>query len=110
MIRSSTVSSLTGTAIAALLALNIGQSAAQARPDVRAMSCQQAQGLVIQRGAVVMTTGRYTYHRFVSGRRYCDRWQDVRPAYSAAADGAQCQVGWECFTRYPSGTRDMWVR
>ncbi len=52
---------------------------AQGRPDARRMSCGQVQSLVQQRGAVVMTTGQYTYDRFVANRSYCD-WPMVPTA------------------------------
>ncbi|MEJ8476264.1 hypothetical protein [Roseibium algae] len=41
----------------------------QARPDTRDMTCTQAQALVKQRGEVVMTTGQYTFERFIADAR-----------------------------------------
>ena len=67
-----------------------------ARPDLRRMSCAQAQDMVADRGAVVMTTGRFTYQRFVSHQRYCDRWEGIAPALSATRDKPQCLVGYIC--------------
>lgn len=45
---------------------------AQGRPDTRKMTCEQVQSLIHQRGGVVLTTGQYTYDRYVAGRRWCD--------------------------------------
>ncbi|AXS39998.1 hypothetical protein [Breoghania sp. L-A4] len=67
-----------------------------ARPDVRRMTCAQAHDMVLDRGAVVMTTGRFTYERFVSHQRYCDRWETVVPALAATRDKPQCLVGYIC--------------
>ncbi|WP_349357338.1 hypothetical protein [Stappia sp.] len=67
-----------------------------ARPDLRRMSCAQAQALVLQRGAVVMTTGQYTYQRFVAGPRWCDRWEVVRPEVARTRDTDRCVVGYIC--------------
>lgn len=69
---------------------------AQARPDLRQMSCKEAQQTLIRNGAVVFTTGRNTYDRFVTSRAYCDSWEDAVPAYQQTRDNAQCQVGFQC--------------
>jgi len=71
-------------------------AAAQARPDLRQMSCSQAQNMVYQYGAVVFTTGPHTYKRYVSNRRYCDRWQRTYPLYGPTRDNLKCVVGYEC--------------
>lgn len=82
---------LTRFAIAAAVAAAVSLPAlAQGRPDTRQMSCQQARSLVQQHGAVVMTTGQYTYERFVAGHRYCD-WPFVAtPTWTRTADTPQC--------------------
>ena len=69
---------------------------AYARPDVRTMTCSQAKALVRQSGAVVMTTGRYTYDRFVASRSYCERTYITGPAWIATKDTSECQVGFRC--------------
>ena len=70
--------------------------AAYARPDVRTMTCAQAKALVRQSGAVVLTTGKYTYDRFVAGRAYCERTYITGNAWIATKDTRQCQVGFRC--------------
>ncbi|MHC5653088.1 hypothetical protein [Stappia sp.] len=74
------------------------QEAAAQRPDLRQMSCAQARNLVARRGAVVMTTGRYTYERFVAGPRWCDHWETVAPRAAATRDNPRCVVGYICET------------
>ena len=43
-----------------------------ARPSTLSMTCQQAQNLVLRQGAIVMTTGRHTYARFVVDAGFCE--------------------------------------
>jgi hypothetical protein len=72
---------------------------AQARPDTRKMTCQQAQDFVRKSGAVVMSTGQYTYERIVTNQSFCDydeiTWLMVAPT----KDAAKCRVGYYCRTR-----------
>ncbi|MCA1244497.1 hypothetical protein LC092_18790 [Stappia stellulata] len=86
---------LAGTAVLAL-ALLVPSVADAARPDLRRMTCAQAQAMVAQRGAVVMTTGQYTYQRFVAGPRWCDHWEVVRPEVASTRDTQSCVVGYIC--------------
>lgn len=92
----------TGLAAATLSALILTtlapQPAAAQRPDLRRMSCNQAQDLVARRGAVVMTTGQFTYERFVAGPRWCDHSETVRPAQVRTRDTGRCIVGYVCET------------
>lgn len=69
---------------------------AEARPDLRKMTCAQAQDMVQRRGAVVFTTGQHTYSRFVAHQGYCDPWQVLAPQYAATRDTPQCPVAYEC--------------
>ena len=70
-----------------------------ARPDLRAMTCQQAQNLVFQRGSVVATTGKYTYRRFVSHFRYCDYWEWTVSAWVKTKDNPKCRIDYVCEER-----------
>ena len=72
---------------------------AYARPDIRTMTCTQAKALVQQSGSVVMTTGKYTYDRFVAGQAYCERPYVKRRAWIATKDTKKCQVGYTCEDR-----------
>ncbi|WP_209001942.1 hypothetical protein [Stappia albiluteola] len=80
-------------AIAVAISFSIAEAA---RPDTRRMSCAAAQNLVRQYGAVVMTTGQYTYFRFVSNVGYCDPWEQLRPKTAPTKDHPKCIVGYEC--------------
>jgi hypothetical protein len=84
---------------------------AAARPDARTMSCEQARRMVRQQGAVVMTTGRYTYQRFVAHRGYCDYWETTRSAWTATRDNPKCRIGYICEQRMDDGFRHFrWRR
>jgi hypothetical protein len=69
---------------------------AQARPDLRRMTCAQAQHMVQRNGAVVFTTGPYTFSRYVADIRYCDRGQLTYPQLGSTRDNPRCLVGYEC--------------
>jgi hypothetical protein len=56
---------------AMMMAATIAGAAAQGRPDSRQMSCAQVQNLIVQNGAVVLTTGQFTYDRYVASRQFC---------------------------------------
>ncbi|MBX9759507.1 MAG: hypothetical protein K2Y29_12105 [Beijerinckiaceae bacterium] len=74
-------------------------AAAQGRPATMAMSCGQAQSMVRARGAVVMTTGQYTYDRFVSDQRFCSFDEETIPTWAPTRDAPQCMVGFRCEQR-----------
>ena len=69
---------------------------AHARPDLRKMACAEAQEMVQRLGAVVFTTGQFTYSRFVANQSYCERGQITYPQYGATRDNPQCFVAYEC--------------
>lgn len=69
---------------------------AEARPDLRKMTCAKAQNLVRQHGAVVFTTGRHTYSMFVSNLSYCDWNQLLFVQYGPTRDIPKCPVAYEC--------------
>ncbi|WP_029059945.1 hypothetical protein [Stappia stellulata] len=94
MVRSSP-NSLRAAAIG-LAILAASASAALARPDTRTMTCAQAQQLVKRSGAIVLSTGQYTYSRFVADRRYCGHYEILRPNYAPTRDTAQCPVAYFC--------------
>jgi hypothetical protein len=80
-----------GSAI--LVALSVP---ADARPDTRTMTCAQANQLVRQRGAVVMSTGQHTFRRFVASRAYCDPWEVRKTFYAPTRDARQCPISGVC--------------
>lgn len=94
MFKTSTTAIRAGLASAAVLLL-FGLPA-HARPDTRTMTCAQAQDLVKRSGAIVLSTGQYTYSRFVADRRYCGHYEILRPSYAPTRDTAQCPVAYYC--------------
>jgi hypothetical protein len=76
----------------AALAAVAGPALAQGRPDARAMTCGQVHGLIDQRGAAVLTTGRYTYDRYVADRRFCMMEETVRTVSIPTRDTNDCRV------------------
>ncbi|WP_417694516.1 hypothetical protein [Roseibium sp.] len=78
-------------------ALLVGTGSAYARPDLRQLTCAQAQNMVRDNGQVVFTTSNTTYSMFVSNRRYCDARQSVRTQFGPTADNPRCPVAYECF-------------
>ena len=77
----------------------VSNALAQARPSTLGMSCGQAQSFVRSRGAVVLSTGRHTYDRFVSSRRFCTPDEELEPTWAPTRDTAQCLVGYRCEMR-----------
>lgn len=69
---------------------------AQRRPDTRTMSCAEGRALVQQSGAIVLTTGRYTYDRFVADYRYCPTGQVAETTWVETRDVSQCPIGNTC--------------
>ena len=76
-------------------------SLAQPRPSTLSMSCHQARALVASRGAVVLSTGRYTYDRYVAHAGFCEIEQTTEPAFEPTADHPQCPIGNRCRSRSP---------
>ena len=65
---------------------------AQGRPDARQMTCGQVQDLIDRRGAVVLTTGRHTYDRYVAAGQFCSIGETSTMATIATRDTNQCRV------------------
>jgi hypothetical protein len=83
--------SITGAMATIVVATLAVTASAQQRPDARAMTCHQVQSLIANNGAVVITTGRHTYDRYVSGQSYCSIPYVTRPHTITTSDGA-CTV------------------
>jgi len=99
----------TAAIVLAGLASSGAAEAANRRPDLRQMTCAQAQNLVRQHGAVVFTTGQYTYSMFVSNISYCDRNQTLFTQYGQTRDTPRCPVAFECKEPlFPHGIFNSW--
>ena len=77
------------------IALSTGVSS-QTRPLTSSMACAQAAGHVASQGAIVLSTGPYTYDRYVSGPSFCTYGEFPDPAWVPTADNPQCFVGYQC--------------
>jgi hypothetical protein len=75
-----------------------GSAHALPRPDIRAMTCRDAAGLVESKRAVVFATGKYTFERVVSSRRSCRVLSDEVEVktYAKTLDNDRCFVGYIC--------------
>lgn len=90
--------------VAGMLAGPVFATTAEAqsrRPDVRKMTCEQVKELVKKTGAVVLTTGQYTYDRYVSNQFYCPSGMETKNAWVATSDTQKCLIGYTCEIRIP---------
>lgn len=90
--RTRLISALCGAAVILVSAV----AGAQARPDTRAMDCANAQALVQQNGAVVLSTGTHTYDRFVRSQSFCTYSEVAQMTWVPTTDDRQCPVGYTC--------------
>jgi hypothetical protein len=90
--------------VAALVVLSVTEALAQ-RPSTLSMSCSQAQSLVARRGAVVLSTGRHTYDRFVASGGYCLYGEYADAAWAPTSDTRHCPLGYTCKS-WPPPWRD----
>jgi len=79
-------------ALFAMLLMASIQAQAQGRPDARTMTCGEVRSLIDQRGAVVITTGNYTYQRFVAHRGFCNYSERIGHDWIATSDIAECRL------------------
>lgn len=81
--------------VLAFFALSTGVQAQQ-RLSTLNLSCGQAQQVVQSRGAAVLSTGTYTYDRFVRDRTFCERNEFIDLAVVPSRDTPQCPIGYRC--------------
>ena len=83
--------------VSAVLALMLlAGTAFGQRPLTLAMRCGEAQSLVASHGAIVMSTGRHTYERFVANPGFCLFGEYAWSAWAPTADARQCRLGYTC--------------
>lgn len=92
-----------------LIALSPMAAEAQGRPDARAMTCAQARSLVMQSGALVLTTGQHTYDRYVSHERFCSPGYMTRRAHVQTRDAQFCPIGYRCVLDTDREDRWWWL-
>ncbi len=91
------LATLAATSLLAMAVLT--QAAHAARPDTRAYACGDVYATVQQYKSIVLSTGDYTYDRFVIGRGFCGPTQDVKRALVPTADNPRCNIGYTCIER-----------
>jgi hypothetical protein len=83
-----------------VLTLLATTSTLAARPSTLDMTCAEAAALVASRGAIVLTTGQFTYERYVAHRGFCSIGEVTRPAYAPTLDTPTCSIGYRCEFRH----------
>ena len=80
-----------------IIAAASGAAVAQNYPSTTQMTCSSARATVIERGAIVLSTGGQTYDRVVRDTSFCVYGQRLRPVFAPTRDNPQCLVGDRCF-------------
>ena len=82
--------------LSVLVATLAALSTAAARPDATRMTCAEAAATVAGAGDIVVSTGQYTYQRFVASGQFCGRHGVPEPGYSPTRDSPNCRIGYVC--------------
>ncbi len=75
------------------------EAQALAHPFAPKLSCGRLKSIVQQNGAEVISTGQFTYDRFVRDQSFCMRDEMTDPAWIVSSDQAECYVGYTCGER-----------
>ena len=75
----------------------VASSPAQARTDARRLTCAQVQALIQHEGAIVLTTGQYTYERFIADHRFCGGL--LTRVRTPTRDNPSCRISFVCRPR-----------
>lgn len=86
--------------VLAFLACGSGVQA-QPRQSTLNLTCAQAQRTIFGRGAAVLSTGTYTFDRFVRDLSFCEVNEYLDPAFVPTRDTPQCPIGYRCRTDPP---------
>jgi hypothetical protein len=87
--------------VSTILTLLAATSIADARPSTVTMTCGQAAATVAKAGAIVLTTGEFTYERFVATGGFCLPGEITEPGIAPTTDSGNCQVGYVCRQQLP---------
>jgi hypothetical protein len=85
--------------LSALAAILAGIPVCEARQSTTTMSCAQAAATVAKAGAIVLTTGEFTYERFVAATTFCLGGETAERGMAPTADSPSCSVGYICRPR-----------
>jgi hypothetical protein len=86
--------------IGSAVLLSLPAEAQSRRVNSLSLSCDQARSMIAQRGAVIMSTGQYTFDRYVDNRSFCERNEFARTDFIPTRDNAKCPVR-RCVTITP---------
>jgi len=73
-----------------------GFTVAEARPNTMDLTCSQARALVHSHRSILLSTGRYTYDRYVVSVGFCPSGDYARNAYVQTRDRKSCRIGYTC--------------
>ena len=79
---------------------------AQARPDIRRMTCAQVNATIRQSGAIVLSITDTRFARFVAGSGYCDFNEIAKQTYEATVDTPRCRIRFICERHDPFFSRN----
>ena len=85
--------------LSVLAATLAGTSISEARPSTTTMTCAQAAATVARAGAIVLSTGEFTYDRFVATNAFCLPGEITEAGVAQTRDARFCQVGYVCRQR-----------
>ena len=85
--------------------LILSTAAVEARQSTTNMTCSQAQQLVRSQGSILLSTGRHTFDRYVSGWTFCPTGDYIKRAYVQTKDSRYCRIGYTCTMDSPL---DIW--
>ena len=84
------------TCLIVCLILLAGFTVAEARPNTMDLTCPQARALVHSHRSILLSTGRYTYDRYVVSVGYCPSGDYAKSAYVQTRDRKSCPIGYTC--------------
>jgi hypothetical protein len=82
-----------------------GFTVAEARPNTIGLTCSQAQSMVRSHRSILLSTGRYTFDRYVVNVAFCPSGDYAKSAYVQTRDRKSCRIGYTCTMDNPL---DFW--
>ena len=79
-----------------ILAVSVVGTVASARPLTTAITCEQASDLVATKHAIILSTGQFTFDRYVDSQGQCELSEQTKPAWVATSDSSSCFIGYTC--------------
>jgi hypothetical protein len=88
--------------LAAAVAVLLPANAANAqRPNTQNMSCAQARSVVASAGSIVLSTGTYTFDKYVVSPGFCSFGEYAYDATVPTLDTRSCRIGFRCDSNPP---------